>query len=273
MSLIGLCLIWAVGLGALIGPALYGVDPFDIVGAPFQEPLQEPIQEGFRKAPLGTDYVGRDILAAILSGGRASLSVGLFAALITAAIGLSLGSASGYFGGALDAFFMKVTEFFQVLPTLLLAMVLVTIFGSSLLTVTLSIGVASWMNVARIARAEFMRLREMDFVRSAVAAGSGPWGVIAGTILPNALPPILVAAAFDVGYAILLEGSLSFLGLGDSNRMSWGLIIGQNRKFVLDAWWTAVFPGAAIFLSVLGVCLLGDGLNQALDPKGPGLSR
>jgi peptide/nickel transport system permease protein len=187
--------------------------------------------------------------------------------MITAAIGLTIGSVSGYFGGHVDTLLMKVTEFFQVLPNLLFAMVLVTIFGPTLFMVTVSIGLASWMNVARLTRAEFMRLKELDFVRSAVTAGATAPRIMIATILPNALPPIIVAAAFDISFAILLEGSLSFLGLGDPNRMSWGLIIGQNKNYVLDAWWTVVFPGSAIFLSVLGVCLMSDGLNDALNPR------
>jgi peptide/nickel transport system permease protein len=258
-SVIGLILLAAVVVMIIIGPLIYQLDPFDIVSAPFTPP-----DENFR---LGTDYVGRDILAGVLSGGRASLSVGLFAALITAAIGLTVGSLSGFFGGWIDTLLMKVTEFFQVLPTLLFAMVLVTIFGPTWVTVTVSIGLASWMNVARLTRAEFMRLREFDFVRSAVAAGASSARLMMVTILPNALPPIVVAAAFDISFAILLEGSLSFLGLGDPNRMSWGLIIGQNKNYALRAWWTVVFPGAAIFLSVLSVCLMSDGLNDALNPR------
>jgi peptide/nickel transport system permease protein len=258
-SLVGLLLLVGIVIAVTIGPFVYRTGPFDIVAAPFTAPD--------RKFKLGTDYVGRDVLAGVLSGGRASLSVGLFAALITSAIGLGVGSISGFFGGWIDTLLMKVTEFFQVLPSLLFAMVLVTIFGPTWLTVTVSIGLASWMNVARLTRAEFMRIRELDYVRSAVAAGSTVPRLMAVTILPNALPPLVVAAAFDISFAILLEGSLSFLGLGDPNRMSWGLIIGQNKNYALRAWWTVAFPGAAIFLSVLAVCLLSDGLNEALNPR------
>jgi peptide/nickel transport system permease protein len=258
-SMAGLALLILIVLSITLGPLFYAVDPFEVVGAPFVAPGKD-----FR---LGTDYVGRDVLAGILSGGRASLSAGVFAGLIMAAIGLSVGSFSGFFGGALDAALMKVTEFFQVLPNLLFAMVLVTIFGPTWLTVTVSIGLASWTNVARLARAEFMRLKRLDFVRSEVAAGGAALRIMLLTILPNALPPILVAAAFDISFAILLEGSLSFLGLGDPNRMSWGLVIGQNKSYALRAWWAVAFPGAAIFLSVLSVCLLSDGLNDALSPR------
>jgi peptide/nickel transport system permease protein len=256
LGLIGLALITLI---VILGPPLYGVDPFEVVSAPFLAPCPE-----FR---LGTDYVGRDVLAGALSGGRASLGVGFCAALFTSALGLSVGALAGFFGGALDSFLMKVTEFFQTLPTLLFAMVLITIFGPALWMEALAIGLASWMNVARLTRAEFFKIKELDYVKSSVSAGAAPLRLIFRTILPNALPPILVAAAFDVSYAILLEGSLSFLGLGDPNQMSWGLIIGQNKNYVLDAWWTVFFPGAAIFLSVLAVCLVSDGLALALNPR------
>jgi peptide/nickel transport system permease protein len=255
----GLALLSFIAAATIFGPLLYQVDPFEIVGAPFSPPGADN--------RFGTDYVGRDILAGVLMGGRASLTVGLAAAGITLLIGLTVGALSGYCGGLVDTLLMKLTEFFQVLPTLLFAMVLVTIFNPSLSIVALAIGVASWMGVARLTRAEFMRLKEREYVKSVIAAGASASYTMLRTILPNALPPIIVAAAFDIGWAILLEGSLSFLGLGDPNRMSWGLIIGQNKNYILDAWWTVVMPGAAIFSAVLGICLVGDGLNDALNPQ------
>ncbi|MDR1545809.1 MAG: ABC transporter permease [Deltaproteobacteria bacterium] len=258
-GLAGLALLAIMALAVTAGPSIRGLDPFDIVSAPFMPPD--------RATPFGADYVGRDVLAGTLHGGRASLAVGLSAAALTAAIGLTVGVLGGWFGGKLDAVLTKTTEFFQVLPTLLFAMVLVSVFSPSLRTVALAIGATSWMNVARLARAEMMRLKNLDFVSSAAASGASGLYVMTRVALPNALPPIIVQAAFDVSWAILLEGSLSYLGLGDPNRMSWGLIIGQNKNYVLDAWWTVVFPGAAIFLSVLGVCLAGDALNDALNPR------
>ena len=255
----GLSLFLLILCSTIIGPLVYPVDPFELAGAPFTPPDASTL--------FGTDYLGRDVLAGILVGGRATLTVGAVAALITVCIGVTIGSLSGYFGGRIDVGLMKFTEFFQVLPTLLFAMVLVTIYGPSLITITVSIGVVSWTGVARLTRAEFMRIRELEYVKSVTAAGGTTGYIILRTILPNALPPIIVAAAFAIGSAILFEGALSFLGLGDPNRMSWGLIIGQNRIYVLDAWWPVVIPGTAIFLSVLSICLIGDGLNDALNPQ------
>lgn len=255
----GLSLFLLILCSTVIGPLVYPVDPFELAGAPFTPPDSFTL--------FGTDYLGRDVLAGILVGGWATLAVGSVAALITVCIGVTIGSLSGYFGGRIDVGLMKFTEFFQVLPTLLFAMVLVTIYGPSLITITVSIGVVSWTGVARLTRAEFMRIRELEYVKSVTAAGGTTGYIILRTILPNALPPIIVAAAFAIGSAILFEGALSFLGLGDPNRMSWGLIIGQNRIYVLDAWWPVVIPGTAIFLSVLSICLIGDGLNDALNPQ------
>jgi len=162
---------------------------------------------------------------------------------------------------------MKITEFFQVLPPLLFAMVLVTLFGPKLTTITVAIGTVSWTSAARITRAEFMRLRNLDFVKASRAAGAGDAYLILRVLLPNALPPIIVSATLAIGVAILFEGGLSFLGLGDPNTMSWGLMLGENRNYILDAWWAVTFPGAAIFLAVLAISLVGDGVNDAINPR------
>ncbi len=256
--------IGAVGLLLLIlftvfGAHLYGVDPLDIVGAPFTPPGEDAL--------LGTDYLGRDILAGLISGGRATLTVGGVAAVITIVIGVTIGSLAGFFGGPIDTVLVKITEFFQILPPLLFAMVLVTLFGQTLTTVTIAIGVVSWPSAARLTRAEFLRLRNLDFVKASRAAGAGNGHLIMHVILPNALPPIIVSATLAIGVAILFEGGLSFLGLGDPNTMSWGLMLGQNRNYVLDAWWAVTFPGAAIFIAVLAISLIGDGINDAINPR------
>lgn len=258
-GMIGASLFAVILLATVFGPMLYDIDPFDIAGAPFTPPDAEYW--------FGTDYLGRDIMAGLLVGGRATLSVGAVAAVITLIIGITMGALSGFFGGVLDSTLMKITEFFQVLPTLLFAMVLVTLFGASLETITLAIGVVSWTSVARLTRAEFLRIRELDYVKAATASGGGSFYTMLRVILPNALPPIIVAAAFAIGIAILFEGGMSFLGLGDPNVMSWGLMIGQNRNYALDAWWAVVVPGAAIFLAVLSISLIGDGINDALNPR------
>ena len=251
----------AIVLGvALLGPWLYPADPFEIAAAPLTPPLSP-------EAWLGTDYLGRDVLTTLIHGGRATLLVGVVAALLSVLIGVSLGAMAGYYGGRIDSALMRVTEFFQVLPALLFAMVLVTLFSPSLATVTIAIGIVSWTGTARLTRAEFMKVRGMEFVRAERAIGARNARIIWKVILPNAFPPLVVSATLAVGAAILFEAGLSFLGLGDPNQMSWGLMIGSSRQYVLSCWWAVAFPGAAIFVTVLAVSLIGDGLNDALNPK------
>lgn len=255
----GAAVLLVIILVTVLGPWVYGIDPLDISGAPFTPPGED--------AWLGTDYLGRDILAGLIHGGRATLTVGAAAAVITIAIGVTIGSLAGFFGGAIDIALTKITEFFQILPPLLFAMVLVTLFGQTLTTITIAIGVVSWTTAARLTRAEFLRLRNLDFVKASRAAGAGNRHLILRVVLPNALPPIIVSATLAIGVSILFEGGLSFLGLGDPNTMSWGLMIGQNRNYVLDGWWTVTFPGTAIFIAVLAISLIGDGINDAINPR------
>jgi peptide/nickel transport system permease protein len=259
-ALFGLLLITGVVVMTLFGPLIYRVDPLDIVSAP----LLPPGEDGL---PLGTDYLGRDLLAGIISGGRASLTVGLSAALLTMTLGVTVGALAGFYGGWVDRALMRITEFFQVLPPLILAMTIVLLFQPSLASVAVSIGLVSWPTPARLTRAEFMRIRELDYVKAARAMGARNGRLIWRLILPNAAPPLVVAATLTVGAAILFEGGLSFLGLGDSNAVSWGLMMGMNRPYLLDAWWATTLPGVVLFLTVLAVSLVGDGLNDALNPR------
>ena len=259
-AIAGMLMLGAVLLVALGGPWLMGADPFEITAAPMTPPFSED-------ALLGTDYLGRDVLTTLVYGGRATLLVGAVAAFLSVAIGITLGAMAGYYGGRVDAVLMRITEFFQVLPALLFAMVVVTLFSPTLLTITLAIGVVSWTGTARLTRAEFMKYRNLEFVRAERAIGAGHARIIWRVILPNALPPLIVSATLAIGSAILFEAALSFLGLGDQNRMSWGLMIGASRQYVLSCWWAVAFPGAAIFVTVLAVSLIGDGLNDALNPK------
>ena len=260
-AMLGLVLLTLIVIVMLVGPSLYGVLPFDMRGAPFTEPFTDS------KLWLGTDYLGRDILPGMLIGGRVTLVVGLAAAVITMTIGITVGALAGYFGGWVDNILSRLTELFQVLPALLFAMVLVTLFQPSLLVVTVAIGLVSWTGTARLARAEFMRLRHLEYVSAARAMRARHLRLMLREILPNALPPLIVSATLIIGVAILFEAGLSFLGLSDPNVMSWGLMIGSNRRNILECWWAVSFPGAAIFLTVLSVSLVGDGLNDALNPK------
>lgn len=260
-SAIGGMLLLALILGmSLLGPWLMPVDPFEITAAPMTRPFSP-------EAWLGTDYLGRDVFATMVHGGRATLLVGVVAALLSVAIGITVGAMSGYYGGRVDAVLMRLTEFFQVLPALLFAMVIVSLFSPSLVTITLAIGVVSWTGTARLARAEFMKVRNLEFVRAEKAIGARDARIIWKVILPNAFPPLVVSGTLAVGAAILFEAGLSFLGLGDPNQMSWGLMIGSSRQYILSSWWAVAIPGAAIFVTVLAVSLIGDGLNDALNPK------
>ena len=256
----GMVILLLVILVSIVGPLIYGADPFEIRAAPLTAPFTE-------EAWLGTDYLGRDVLTTLIYGGRATLLVGAVAALLSVSIGITLGAMAGYYGGRVDAILMRVTEFFQVLPALLFAMVVVTLFSPTLLTITLAIGVVSWTGTARLTRAEFLKYRSLEFVRAERAIGASHARIIWQVILPNALPPLIVSATLAIGSAILFEAGLAFLGLGDPNQMSWGLMIGSSRQYVLTCWWAVAFPGAAIFVTVLAVSLIGDGLNDALNPK------
>ena len=260
-AVLGLFLFIGVMLFTFIGPLFYKVEPFKIVWRPFTPPGTDG------RVPLGTDYLGRDILAGLIHGGDTTIFVGAVAAAITVIIGLLVGATAGYYGGRVDDLLMRFTEFFQVLPTLLFAMVLVSLFSPSIVTITIAIGIVSWTQTARLARAEFLKIRNFEYVTAARALGMQDAGLIWKVILPNALPPLIVSATLIIGVAILFEAGLSFLGLGDPNVMSWGKMIGDNRSYLRDAWWAVTFPGLAIFLTVLSVSLIGDGLNDALNPQ------
>ncbi len=256
----GLILLLGILVLTLVMPFFYTIDPFDLVWAPLSPP-------GTENAPFGTDYLGRDILAGIVHGGGATLAVGASAAFLAVIIGLSVGSLAGYYGGWVDEVLMRITEFFQVLPTLLFAMVIVALFRPSVATVAIAIGVVSWTAVARLARSEFLRIRSLDYIKAARSISSSDRRIIWFVILPNAMPSLVVQATLAVGGAILFEAGLSFLGLADPNVMSWGFMIGSSRDYLMDAWWTVTIPGIFIFLTVLAVSLIGDGLNDATNPK------
>lgn len=256
----GLILLAIVLIFSLVGPLVYPIAPTEMVWMPLTPPLESEYL-------LGTDYLGRDILAGLINGGRITIAIGASAALLTIVIGVTIGALAGYYGGWVDNLLMRITEFFQVLPNLLLAMVVVMLFSATLTNIAIAIGIVSWTSTARLTRAEFLRLRSMDYVRAERSIGAKNRRIIWAVILPNAAPPLIVSAALSIGTAILFEAGLAFLGLSDPNNMSWGRMIGDNRPYILDSWWGVTFPGIAIFLTVLAISLVGDGLNDALNPK------
>lgn len=255
-GLLFLAVVMAVGA---LGPSLLADSPFEMVDVPLLPPGSERL--------MGTDYLGRDVFAGVIFGARATLFIGLASTAFTVLIGLCIGAYAGFYGGLADNLCMRVTEFFQVLPNLIFAMVLVSLSVPSLWTVIAAIGVVNWPALARLTRAEFLKLREREFVLASRAAGSGDFRLIWLVILPNAMPPLVISMTLLIGICILFEAALSFLGLNDPEVMTWGLMIGSSRDYFWDAWWTVTFPGLAILLTVLSIALVGDGLNDALNPK------
>ncbi|KAF1067382.1 ABC transporter permease [Variovorax sp.] len=254
----GLVLLLLLVLVALFADRLYPGDPFEMVGAAFTPPGADA------QFPLGTDLMGRDIAAGLAHGTRVSLTVGLSATLIATVIGSAIGLLAGYFGGWVDHALMRLTELFQVIPHFLFAIILVSIMGSTLEHIVLAIGLTSWTMVARLVRAETLSLRERDYVRICEVMGGSPLRVVLTHILPNALPPVIVAASILTALAVLTEAGLAFLGMSDSNLISWGGMIGASRDALLDAPYMTLIPGAAIVLAVAALSLIGDGLAQRL---------
>jgi peptide/nickel transport system permease protein len=259
-AVLGFGILLIVVLVAALAPLLYSYSPWSMVQRPFLPPFD---REGFM---FGTDTLGRDIGAGLAFGAQISLLVGVVSTLVALAIGVILGAFAGYYGGLLDHALMRFTEFFQTIPSFALAIVLVAIFQPSTVSVIIAIGVVSWPPVARLVRAEFLSLRSREFVQASVVLGQRNTKIIVSQILPNTLSPVIVMASLMVAQAILLESSLSFLGLGDPNTMSWGYMIGAARSVIRQAWWMSFFPGMAILLTVLSLNLVGEGLNDALNP-------
>jgi peptide/nickel transport system permease protein len=216
---------------------------------------------------LGTDDLGRDILSLVAHGARTSLSVGVATALVAAIFGTLVGGIAGYFGGAVDDILMRLTEFFQVTPRFFLATLVVVFFGPKLWLIVGVLGLTFWPGPARILRGQVMVFRNREFVVAARALGARELYILARHVLPNALPPVIVAGALQVGWAVLTEASLSFLGLGDRNLPSWGQLLSSAQPFMRSAWWLGVFPGLALLITVFGVNLLADWLNRQLDPR------
>jgi peptide/nickel transport system permease protein len=246
---------------ALLAPLLFPESPWRMVQRPFLPPFS---QEGF---PLGTDTMGRNVAAGLMHGAWVSLLIGLVSTSVALLIGVPLGAIAGYYGGWIDDVLMRITEFFQTIPNFALAIVLVAIMQPSVTSIVLAIALVSWPPVARLVRAEFMSLRHREYVEAARLVGQSNTTIILRQILPNTLSPIIVLASLMVATAILLESSLSFLGLGDPNVMSWGYMIGAARTVIRQAWWLSFFPGVAILLTVLALNLVGEGLDDALNPK------
>jgi peptide/nickel transport system permease protein len=217
---------------------------------------------------LGTDQLGRDVFSRMLHGSRISLSVGFVAVAISIFIGILVGAMAGYYGRWVDSILMRFVDIMLCFPTFFLILTVVALLGPSIFNIMLVIGITSWMGTSRFVRAEFLSLRERDFVQAAKALGMGDRRIIFRHILPNGLAPVFVTATLDVATAILVEAGLSFLGFGvQPPAPSWGNILTEGRTYIFDAWWLTLFPGFAILITVLSFNLLGEGLRDALDPR------
>lgn len=260
MSVLGLVLLSLFVLIALIGWLYTPYSP-DKVGAGGR--MLAPHLDH----PMGTDELGRDVFSRVLEGMRTSLMVGLFAAAISTFLGIVVGALSGFLGGWMDDALMRLTEVFQIIPRFFLAMMLVSFFGPSIFNIILAIALLSWPELARVVRSEFLSLRSRQYVDAARVAGVPDLQLMFVQILPNALGPAIVNATLLIGQAILLEAGLSYLGLGDRNQISLGVLLFDAQYIMRSAWWATTFPGVMIFIVVLATNLVGDGLNDVMNPR------
>lgn len=258
---LGAVLLLAVILTGCFASLWFEGSPWMMVAQPLIEPFTDPAY------PLGTDMLGRDIAAGLAHGARVSLMIGVISTLVAVFVGILVGALAGYYGKWVDDVLMRATEFFQTVPQLAMAMVLVAIFKPSLYSIVGAIAMVSWPPVARLVRSEFMSLKTREFVQAAVVIGQRPSRIILTQILPNTASPIIVTASLMTATAILTESALSFLGLGDRNLMSWGYMIGAARTMLRESQWMSLWPGMAIMLTVLAINLIGEGLNDALNPQ------
>jgi len=259
-AVLGLMILMLVVFIASIASFIYPDDPFSLAG----KPMSEPGRNGFL---LGSDSLGRDVASGIAHGAKTSLLIGLIATLAAVFIGVIFGALAGYYGGRTDNILMRVTEVFQTIPSFVFAILLVAILKPSINSIVIAITVVSWPGVARLVRGEFLALKNREFVQACHTLGMSDRRIMLAEILPNCLSPIIVIGSLMVATAILIESGLAFLGLGDPNIMSWGFQIGAGRTMLRSAWWICTFPGIAILITVLAINLVGEGLNDALNPR------
>ncbi|MDA8098334.1 MAG: ABC transporter permease [Nitrospiraceae bacterium] len=261
LAVAGGLLVLAVFLAAIFAP---WVSPYD----PSKIDIKHILTGPSAAHPFGTDELGRDVLSRMIWGSRVSLEVGFVAISIATIIGILLGAAAGFYGGYLDSAIMRFVDIMLSIPTIFLVLAVIAILEPNILNIMIVIGLTSWMEPARLVRAEFISIKEREFVTAAHALGATDLRIIFRHILPNGLSPILVSATMGVGGAILVESALSFLGLGvQPPTPSWGSLLSSGKDNIEIAWWLSAFPGLAILVTVLGYNLLGEGIRDALDPR------
>ena len=260
LAIFGLIILSILVLLAIFAPIFAPFDPSAI--------LEDHIAAPSMKHLFGTDDLGRDILSRLLYGGRVSLSVAVIAVAVSLTIGILLGCISGYYGGILDEVIMRFTDIMLSFPTIFLILAIQSVLTPNIINVMIVIGATSWMGIARLVRGEFLALKEREFVEAARAIGCSDLRIIFRQILPNSLPPVIVAGTLGMAGAILTESALSFLGLGVQPPMaSWGNMLMDSQSYLLDAPWMAVIPGLVIVLTVLSLYFVGEGLREGLNPK------
>ncbi|MBI5213185.1 MAG: ABC transporter permease [Nitrospirae bacterium] len=261
LSVTGLAIILSLAAVALFAPVLSPHEPTKI-------DVYNVLSPPSSNHPFGTDELGRDLLSRMIWGSRASLKVGFIAVGIAISIGTILGAIAGYYGGKIDALLMRFVDIMLAFPTFFLILAVIAIVEPSISTIMIIIGLTGWMDVSRLIRAEFLTLKERDFIAAAQALGASDPRLIFRHIIPNALSPVFVAATFGIAGAILTESGLSFLGLGvQPPEPSWGNILTSGKDNITVAWWLSLFPGIAILITVLSYNLVGEGLRDALDPR------
>ena len=258
---IGLAVLCLLALTALFAGVLFPRDPLSIVGPALLPPFSDA------SLPLGTDRLGRDVLAELVHGARASLAVGIAAAVVALVFGSMIGTLAGFAGGLVDEALMRVVDAFQIVPAFLLALAFVSVIGASLPVVVLAIALGAWTGPARLARAEVLAIRERDYVAAARVIGMRPLEIALREILPNALPPVLALSSVIVASSILVEAALSFLGLSDPNIVTWGSMIAEGRNVLRSAPFLSIMPGIALMVTVLGVYLFSEGLADMLAKR------
>ena len=216
---------------------------------------------------LGSDGLGRDVFSGIIYGARTSIMVGVIAAVISAVIGVVIGGIAGFFGGKTDLVISEIINIFLMLPSFFLILIVVALFGSNLFNMMIIIGLTTWTSNAKLMRAQALSLRERTFIKAQMTLGKSRGRILIEHIIPNGIFPIIANTTMNISQAILLESSLSFLGLGDPNLISWGQMVYQGKSYLVNGWWVSTFSGLAIVITVLAFYLIGDGLNNVLNPK------
>lgn len=259
-AVFGLAIVIIFALIAVMAPIIVPYDPNEMYLDVF------PVGPNV-KFPFGIDHLGRDTLSRVIWGTRISLFVGFVSAGISAVVGTILGAISGYYGGFYDDIIMRIVDIFLMIPTFFLVLLVIAVYGSSIWNIMIVIGLTIWPSTCRLVRGQFLAFKEQPFVEAERALGSSSFRIIFKSILPNAFPPAIVNLSLQIASAILTESSLSFLGLGDPNQISWGMMLKDAQRFIRVGWWMAPFPGLAIGLTVLSFNLIGDGINDALNPR------